>query len=263
MFYYQLSLQYDGSSRAGFQWQKDLSTIQQDINQAAAKVLKGKFSTVGASRTDSGVHALHQVVKLSCEEEIQEAQLLRSLIQQLPTHIRLLSLARCSPLFHPSAHALSQEYRYLFTNLKGGPLASQEHLATIANPLNIELMQQVSTSLIGEHNFQNFYSTGSNVKSTLRVIEQAELTLRNPHTLLDAAGLFKISSDLVDCFEFKIVANGFLKQMIRHLVSALWMVGSGKLTSAEFSKLLKGEKQSKRLWRIAPARGLYLTKISY
>ncbi|MFN9109368.1 MAG: tRNA pseudouridine(38-40) synthase TruA, partial [Bacteroidota bacterium] len=116
MHYYQLKLQYDGSDYAGFQWQKDLSTIQQNLNRVLALCLRGKFTTAGASRTDSGVHALHQVMKLTCEEAIIENDLLKSLTQRLPRQIRILSLDPCAPLFHPSALATSKEYRYLFTN---------------------------------------------------------------------------------------------------------------------------------------------------
>lgn len=263
MHYYQVSLQYDGSDYAGFQWQKNLPTIQAEINQAFAKILKGKFSTTGASRTDSGVHALHQVVKLTCEEAYQERVLLKALRENLPSQIRVLSIEQCAPLFHPTAMATCKEYRYLFTNLKGGPLASQKYLANIANPLDVEVMQQVTMLLVGRHDFKNFYSTGSNVKSTVRVIERAELSRINPHALLNSAGLFAVKAELTECFEFKIAANGFLKQMIRHLVSALWMVGSEKLSREDFIKLLQGPQITQKPWRIAAARGLFLTKVTY
>lgn len=263
MYYYQVSLQYDGTGFSGFQWQKDLPTIQTELNQAFAKILRVKFSTTGASRTDSGVHALHQVLKLTCEEPCEPNTLITALNQNLPNQIRVLSITPCAPLFHPSAMAISKEYRYLFTNIKAEPLASQKYLANIANPLDVKVMQQVTKLLIGEHDFKNFISVGSNVKSTIRVIKLAELTRINPHLLLTPAGLFEITPELTECFEIKIAANGFLKQMIRHLISALWMVGSGKLTPAQFQQLLSGDKQEKKAWRVAPARGLYLSKIEY
>ena len=60
-YYYKAKIQYDGTGYYGFQWQKDLRTIQDDVNQALAKLLPGKITTMGSSRTDTGVHALEQM----------------------------------------------------------------------------------------------------------------------------------------------------------------------------------------------------------
>ena len=110
---------------------------------------------------------------------------------------------------------------------------------------------------------QNFCSAGSNVKSTVRSITLCELTEINPHSIFDHDDFFKLPAELTNCYQLRIEGDGFLKQMIRHLVSALWMVGSGKLSREEFLFQLKGPKRDKRIWKVASPSGLYLFDIKY
>ena len=118
-------------------------------------------------------------------------------------------------------------------------------------------------ALKGKHDFSNFYSSGSNVKSTVREISFCELCEINPHEIFAGSELFKLPVELRSCYQLRIEANGFLKQMIRHIVSALWMVGSGKITAEEFLSFLEGPKSEKQLWKVAPPNGLYLYRINY
>jgi tRNA pseudouridine38-40 synthase len=119
--------------------------------------------------------------------------------------------------------------------------------------------------LDGEHNFVNFYSHGSNVKSTIRTITKCELKQINPQELFSKHELFNLPQNITFCYEITFIANGFLKQMIRHIVSKLWLVGSGKLSVEEFQKLLStsNELKSNEKGKVAPSNGLYLFKIDY
>lgn len=136
-------------------------------------------------------------------------------------------------------------------------------ISNLANPLNFKSMVSCAQLIRGSHDFQNFCSTGSNVKTTVRNVLVCELTEVDPRTLFQDKELFKIPSDLEKCFQLQIEANGFIKQMIRHLMSALWLVGSGRMTEKEFAELLDGPKVDKQMWKPAPARGLYLYRITY
>ena len=114
MNYYKAILQYDGTHHLGFQWQVGMPTIQRELNQSLEKVLEGKVTTRAASRTDKGVHAFGQVVKISAENPRQLD--ITQLNAALPTHMRCLALSPCKGDFIPSVDQVSKEYRYLFTN---------------------------------------------------------------------------------------------------------------------------------------------------
>ena len=256
-------MQYDGTNYCGFQWQKDLRTIQDDFNQALAKIMSGKITTMGASRTDTGVHAVEQIVRITCEQVIDCETFLVDFNKALPSQIKCLSLASCEGTYSPTTASKSKEYRYLFTNtLKSGCL-DQLFIANNPYPLNIELMQQCARTIVGKHSFHNFCSAGSNVKTTIREISFCEITQVNPHEVLPQTGLFSIHPELKQCYQLKIEGAGFLKQMVRHLMSCLWLVGSSRITPEEFQLLLHGPLKSKRLWKVADPRGLYLYKFNY
>jgi tRNA pseudouridine38-40 synthase len=118
MYYYKTTIMYEGTDYAGFQWQQGLRTIQGDINSALEKILKEKFTTKGASRTDTGVHAYEQIVKISSIEEIHISTFVEQFNNTLPRSIRCLKVESCSGLFSPSSESKSKEYRYFFTNKK-------------------------------------------------------------------------------------------------------------------------------------------------
>lgn len=263
MYYYKTTIQYAGTNYDGLQWQKDLITVQSEYNRALAELHPEKFTTMAASRTDSGVHAFHQVVKISTSYSLDLSIFLESFNRQLPADIRCLSIGECSGTFKPSVDAIKKEYRYFFTNKVQVLPEEREFIANIANPLSMADMLECIASLKGEHDFCNFTSSGSNVKSTVRIVEECSLTLVNPQEIFKGSPLFKIPGNLTECFQLQITANGFLKQMIRHIVRALWMVGSGKLSIAEFKLLLNGAKNEKQQWKVASPNGLFLYAITY
>lgn len=263
MHYYKVSIQYDGTGYAGFQWQKDIPSLQNDFNLAVKALIEGKVTTMGASRTDTGVHAMEQVVKVTTENPIDCSSFLSLLNQRLPDQIEALSIYPCSGDFRPANDSHTKEYRYYFTNKKMVQLEDRRFIANFFLPLDFGLMQECVQKISGTHDFKNFCSAGSNVKSTIRTITLCQLSEVNPQTVFSGSKLFPIPSEITECYELKIQGNGFLKQMIRHLMSALWMVGSGKLTPEQFSRLLDGPLKDKRLWKVAAPNGLFLFEIKY
>jgi tRNA pseudouridine38-40 synthase len=181
----------------------------------------------------------------------------------LSPQVRCIGIEPCEGLFRPAANTISKEYRYFFTNQTHVSDEERCFIANIANTLNLEAMLTCVHALVGTHDFCNFYSHGSNVKSTVRNVHSCELSLIDPHDFFSYYELFQIPKGLCSCYQLRIEANGFLKQMIRHIVSALWMVGSGKISSDDFLKLLDGPKSEKQLWKVAPPNGLFLTQIRY
>lgn len=260
-FYYKAKVQYDGTDYYGFQWQKDLRTIQSDINQALSEVVPGKISTMGASRTDTGVHALDQYVKITSENEIDCSSFLSHINKSLPSQIRCLAITPCEKGFKPASDGISKEYRYFFTNTIGENHAERRFIANNPYPINLEAMKFCAQALVGKHDFHNFVSMGSNVKTTVREITSCELSEINPHELFAQSEIFQV--DVIKCYQLRIEGNGFLKQMIRHLMTAMWKVGNGRLSVEEFILLLNGPKREKTLWKVAHPKGLFLYRIQY
>lgn len=261
--YYKATVQYDGTGYAGFQWQKDIPSIQNDFNLALGSIIEGKITTMGASRTDTGVHAMGQVVKVTSENLIDCSSIVHELNMELPLQIKCLKFVPCEGNFRPETHPTSKEYRYYFTNHRNVPPEERRFISNFSLPLNIEVMKTCLSEIIGAHDFQNFCSAGSNVKSTTREIYFCELIEIDPHTALSHFELMQLPKELSRCYQLRIEGNGFLKQMIRHIVSALWMAGSGRLTKEDFVNQLKGPKREKRIWKVAPPNGLFLYEIKY
>lgn len=259
MNYYKAILQYDGSDRMGFQWQEGMPTIQGDLNQSLEMLLEGKVTTRSASRTDKGVHAFGQVVKISAEDPgpLDAAQLNTA----LPPHIRCLDISSCKGDFIPSIDQYSKEYRYLFTNTPGVSGSDQRYIANTPFPLNIGHIQTCVDMLKGTNDFRNFWSIGGIANTTLREILETDFTMIDPNVLFKDT-LFT-AGQIKSCWQFRIVGKGFLKHMVRHLVGALWMVGNGRLTIEDFSNLLYGDQKEQRPWKKADPRGLFLVKVNY
>lgn len=231
-----------------------MPTIQGDLDQSLQKILQGDFTTRAASRTDIGVHAFAQVVKISTGDTATlDAAVLNA---ELPSHIRCLDISTCAASFIPSMDQLSKEYRYLFSSS-----SEERYIAQGPLHLNIDNLQTCVNMLKGTNDFRNFWSIGGVSSTTVRHIHECDLTMVDPRELF--AGTLFTAGQLTSCWQFRIVGTGFLKHMVRHLVGALWLVGDGRLTVAEFSRLLHGEQKQQRPWKKADPRGLYLLKVSY
>lgn len=259
MNYYKAILQYDGSDRMGFQYQDGMPTIQGDLNLSLEKILQGKVTTRAASRTDKGVHAMGQVVKISAEDSspLDSARVNSA----LPSHMRCLDLSSCAGDFIPSVDQVSKEYRYLFTNTPGISGENQRYIAQTPYPLNMDHIQSCVEMLKGTNDFRNFWSIGGISNTTIREILECDLTMINPHELFEDT--FFTAGDVTSCWQFRIIGKGFLKHMVRHLVGSLWMVGNGRLTVKDFSELLYGQQKHQRPWKKADPRGLYLMRVNY
>lgn len=257
-----MTIQYEGTNYAGFQWQNGIKTIQSELNFSISKLIDGKITTSAASRTDTGVHAMEQVVKISSSKPIDFSSFVETFNKILPPQIRCIDFKSCEGLFRPAVDTQSKEYRYFFTNMTKVSKDDREFIANISNVLDFDAMMICVRGLVGEHDFCNFYSSGSNVKSTIRIISFCDLSEVNPHEIFSESELFKTPKALCNCYELRIEANGFLKQMIRHIVSALWMVGSGKISTDDFFSLLDGPKVVKQLWKVASPNGLFLYRIN-
>jgi tRNA pseudouridine38-40 synthase len=241
---YKVILQYDGSGFCGFQKQKTSRTIQGEVESALHLVGWKGTSILAAGRTDSGVHAIGQVIAFDLEWKHSNKDLLRALNSNLPHDVAVQSVIRVRADFHPRYFALGRKYHYrLFCEEIRQPL--KERYAWRVWPLvDLEAMDKTAKYLQGTHDFVSFGSPSKPGGSTVRTIMQA--------------GWFQDSSDLV----FEIVGNAFLYHMVRHLVFMQVCIGQERITWEVMAGILAG-KVLDRPRDLAPASGLTLVEVIY
>lgn len=252
--YYRLILQYKGTHYLGWQVQPESAgkTVQGELNKALEIVSKARAQSMGAGRTDSGVHALGQVAKVGIELQIPPENLVKALNVNLPDDIRVIHAAVSDYEFFPTVHATSKEYHYRFTCTRMFTAFQNDLIVNHPFELDIEKMRQACKLLIGQHDFTNFYCEGTDVSSTVREIFECEI-------LEISQGDWGM---LPSHYVFRIVGSGFLKQMVRLIMGALWNVGRGKITLEHFASSLTSTPMQ-RLGPVAPPSGLYMVRVNY
>lgn len=254
IYYYRLILQYKGTRYLGWQVQPESAgrTVQGELNKALEIVSKAKAQSMGAGRTDSGVHALGQVAKVGIELKIAPENLVKALNGNLPDDIRVIHGEVSDYEFFPTVHAISKEYHYRFTCMRMFTAFQNDLIVNHPFELDIEKMRKACKLLIGQHDFINFYCEGTDVSSTVRKIFDCDI-LEIPQ------GEWGM---LPSHYVFRIVGSGFLKQMVRLLMGALWNVGRGKISLEQFASSLTSIPMQ-RLGPVAPPSGLYMVRVNY
>lgn len=255
MHFYKLILQYRGTAYLGFQIQTEQQkTIQGELNRVLKIITKSEeIKTIGSGRTDAGVHALAQVVRIAIPLLIKEDGLVKALNSHLPFDIRVISAEKCDENFHPIFSAKSKEYNYVFSSDTASPFTS-DLVTYFPFELDIEKMNNACKLFLGEHDFVNFQCQGTEVATTVRKILECEVI---PY---DSQGHW---SNLVGSYYvIRVVGNGFLKQMVRLMVGALWNIGRSKIDESDLHRALNGPIKQ-RLGATAPPQGLYLKVVHY
>lgn len=253
--HYKLTLQYKGSKYSGWQVQSGTFeiTVQGELNRALAVVSKSdEVKSMGAGRTDAGVHALGQVAKVSISLSIPPENLVKALNVNLPDDIRILSAEISDEAFFPTVSAKSKEYHYRFTSQRIFTAFQNDLIANYPFELDIEKMRAACKVLVGEHDFTNFYCEGTDVSSHVRTVFACDIAEIKQ-------GDWQM---LPSHYTFRIEGNGFLKQMVRLLMGALWNLGRGKISLEEFRSALSATKVQ-RLGPVAPPNGLYMVRVNY
>ncbi len=207
---------------------------------------------MGAGRTDAGVHALGQIAKVTMPLSIPPESLVKALNGNLPDDIRVIFAENSDEAFHPTIHAKSKEYHYHFTSQRMFTAFQNDLIANYPFDLDLEKMRQACKILVGEHDFTNFYCEGTEVSSHVRTIFSCDI-------IEIQQGEWQM---LPSHYSFRIKGNGFLKQMVRLLVGAVWNVGRGKISLEEFRSAL-GPTKVQRLGPVAPPNGLYMVRVNY
>lgn len=241
---YQALIEYDGTGYFGFQRQrKDHPTIQGELEKAIGVLTRQPISVTGAGRTDSGVHALGQVVCFDADWKHGAGALQRAINANLPADIAVLRLEETDAAFHPRFDACRRTYAYHIYNAPVRSPIRRLRSWHVSQTLNLDEMNLAAARLLGKQDFATFGQPprGDN---TVREVFEATWT-RKDHQLV-----------------FYIEATAFLHRMARSLVGSLKVVGEGTWTVESFVNALHARDRS-RAAAAAPAHGLYLVNVAY
>ena len=239
-----LVIAYDGTAYHGWQTQLNGATIQETIENAIGIVAKQKTDLTGSGRTDSGVHALGQVANFKADTKIPEEKIKIALNANLPSDIRILDSVDVSMDFNSRFDAVDKTYMYqIYNDRVGNPFYSR-YSSFVPQILDIDKMEQALKLLVGTHDFKGFMAAGSQTKTTVRTIFDANLT--------NDGNLIKIF----------VNGNGFLYNMVRIIAGTLIDIGKGlkDITSIEEALI---NKDRRVLGSTADPEGLFLMEVNY
>jgi tRNA pseudouridine38-40 synthase len=240
-----LDISYDGTNFSGWGIQPDRRTVQQTVEDAISTVTRSKAETIVAGRTDAGVHATGQVVHVDLPESIEIKNLTFKLNQVLDADIRINSVQLAPIAFHARFSALRRyyEYRILDENKVIPPLA-RFNTEPWYRPLDLDLMNEASTLLLGTHDYAAFCKFREGA-TTIRTLESYSWRRDNQGVLIA-----------------DVVADAFCYSMVRNLVGAIVCVADGRKDASWISTLLENrERVSDSM--VFPGRGLTLYKVDY
>lgn len=239
-----LTVSYDGTAYAGWQWQDNAIAVQQRLEEALFDLCGEPIRVTGASRTDSGVHALGQRAHFDTFSRIPADRYPFALNTRLPFDIRILNGQEVSGDFHARFDAKGKMYTYRIHNSPHASAMYRCYTAHIPQKLNVTRMQESLKALLGTHDFAAFQASGGSAKTTVRTIEKVQLYAEGEELTLVVKG------------------NAFLYNMVRIIAGTLCDIGMGRIGPDAFEKALKSGNRLE-LGITAPACGLELTKIFY
>ncbi len=202
-----LKIAYDGTNYCGWQIQENGITVEQIINEKLGELLGEEITVIGASRTDSGVHALGNVAVFDTETRIPAEKISFALNQRLPADIRIQESREVAPDFHPRHCNSKKTYEYKILNRRFAVPTERLYSHFVYMPLDVEKMKKGAEYIVGEHDFKSFCSSRSQVENTVRTIYRLEI---------------KKEGDMIHMI---ICGNGFLYNMVRIIVGTLIKVG--------------------------------------
>ena len=245
-----VTVSYDGRPFAGFQRQPGQVTVQGRLEDALAIALHRTVVTACAGRTDSGVHALAQVISFpSQESDVPNRDLLRSLNALAGEGIAVVDVRTAPPQFDARHSAVAREYRYRVVTGPVPPLFLRDQAWWVKGPLDLGAMRDAASRLVGRHDFRTFCVTGSSEgKRTVRTIDLLEI---------------EPSCEMGEhCIVVRIIGRSFLHSMVRIIVGSLVEVGRGKHPAHWMGDVLEAQVRGAG-GQTAPPHGLTLWHVTY
>lgn len=239
-----LIVEYDGTRYHGFQVQRDVPTVQGEIQRALGRVSGEGTGISYASRTDQGVHATGQVVAFDTRSQLPGEAFVSALNHYLPPDIVVKGAFCVPPDFDARRRAQSREYRYFIWNSPTPSPLMSRRAYFVSRPLDIAAMNDACEALVGWHDFAPFASPVAEGKSTVRMVYHAGV------------------SRCGELVTFCMVASSFLTHQVRNTIGALVQVGLGRSDADTFRLLARSGRPGVARPALAP-HGLCLVKVNY
>ena len=241
---YALGIEYDGAGFFGWQRQNHAPSVQQSIEKALTAVANHPVTAICAGRTDTGVHALGQVVHFDSPSERSERQWILGINSNLPETVRVLWIRTVDDSFHARFGAHSRSYRYSIMNRWVRPAIGVSYYGWCRQRLDTEQMHEASQLLSGKHDFSAFRSAGCSAQHAIREVTAISVTRQEQIVNID------------------ITANAFLYHMVRNIVGSLIAVGRGEESLQWFADVFNS-RDRKLAGVTADPAGLYFMSVRY
>jgi tRNA pseudouridine38-40 synthase len=238
-----LLVAYDGAPFSGFARQRDRRTVQGELEAALSRLARQPVLTVGAGRTDAGVHARGQVVHADVPARLDPERVRRALNGGLGPEIVVREAAWAPPGFDARLSASRRTYAYRVDDSGSPDPLLRGFVLAWPRPLSVPRMRAAARPLLGEHDFAAFCRNRSGATTTRR---------------LRSAGIRRVGG----LVEVRLVADAFCWQMVRSIVGHLLRVGEGSRDPASTASLLAAADRA-GVGTVAPAHGLVLESVSY
>lgn len=251
MYYYKILIAYDGYDYHGWQWQPTKKAVANQLEKSFKKAFhKEPLSLVGASRTDTGVHAWGQVARLKIDFYLEPETLKRAWQGALPHTILLRSVEAMPGDFDLQQGIEHKTYDYYITRVRMLPFIGR-YCVPYYGQFDAEILQKNLNVFLGTHDFRSF-CTGDDKENTVRTVESISVTYLRRFNV----------------YRIRIKGPGFLRYMVRRIVGAclqtMTMELEKKLDNAQnYLNTILEEKNPKQNLKTAPAHGLMLRSITY
>ena len=246
-----LIVSYDGTNYCGWQIQENAVTVEGTLTGALRKWLKEDIEIIGASRTDSGVHAYGNIAVFDTNSRIPAEKFAIGLNHYLPDDIRVQKSDEVESDYHPRYRNTEKTYEYTILNTKINLPIYSRYSYHVYHPLDFEAMKEAAELLVGEHDFSAFCSAGSQVKSKVRTIYEVSLDKQKA-----------MGCNGGEVIRIRVRGNGFLYNMVRILAGTLIAVGQGKIPAEKVAEIIAG-KDRRQAGQTAEPQGLTLREIYY
>lgn len=242
---YRLTLEYDGRPYCGFQAQDGLPSVQGAVEAAVLAFSGETLRLHAAGRTDSGVHALGQVVHIDLSRDWPAQTVANALNAHLRDEaIAVLDAAVAPDDWHARFSATGRRYLYRILNRPGPPALDKGRVWHLRKPLDAGAMHAAAQHLVGHHDFTTFRDLGCQAKSPLKTLDLARVRREADEVVLEFA------------------ARSFLHRQVRSMAGTLAEVGLGRWTARDVRDALEAKDRA-ACGPVAPAHGLYLAGVSY
>ena len=242
---YKLTIEYDGTNFVGWQQQDNGLSVQAALQTAALNFVGAHVACMAAGRTDSGVHALGQVVHLDLPSHYDSDTVRIALNAHLrPAPIAVLDVEQVSEQFHARFSATRRTYRYVIVNRRTPLTVKRGRAWLVPRPLDENAMLEASKHLLGKHDFTSFRAAECQAKSAVKTLDTLESVRTGDHINITAG------------------ARSFLLRQVRNIVGTLVTVGEGKIMPGQVANILAA-RDRESAGPCAPPDGLYLVSVEY